>query len=71
MCKGVGNETNELCKGTIKNELSNHNKWIRGKQNQFQGGRLKGCSWDMMLLTGEVTVTIRGNLMKIKDIQEF
>lgn len=64
----MGNETNELCRGKIKNELSNHDKLIRGKQNQLQGGQLEGCSWDMMLLIGEVTVTIRGNLMKIKDI---
>lgn len=64
----MGNETNELCRGKIKNELTNHVKWIRGKQKQLQGDQLEGCFWDMMLLIGEVTVTIRGDLMKIKDI---
>lgn len=50
-----GNKSSELFRDKIKNGLSNHDKWIREKQNQFQGGRLQGCSGEMMLLSGKVS----------------
>lgn len=50
-----GNKISELFRDKIKNGLSNRDKWIREKQNQFQGGQLQGCSWEMMLLIGKVS----------------
>lgn len=50
-----GDETSELCGDKIKNGLLNHDKWIRERQNQFQGSQLQHCSWDMRLLNGKVS----------------
>lgn len=50
-----GNKISELFRDKIKNGLSNHDKWIREKQNQFQGGQLQGCSREMVSLSGKVS----------------